>query len=57
MGGFCLLETSDTDMSSVATIYDVSGNVVDEDNNRAVLTYRVSKDEFTSLTTRWTDAS
>jgi len=57
MGGFCLFESSDTDMSSIGTIYDGSGNVNNEDDNREVLTFRLSNDDFTALETRWTDAA
>jgi len=61
MGGFCLLETNDTNVegtSGTATnVWDVSDNtiVLNEDDNRSVLTFRLSASDFDALETAWTD--
>ena len=63
MGGFCLLEDNDTNTEGTtntpANIWQVTGSspepVVndDDDNNRAVLTYRLSDANFTGLEGAW----
>ena len=61
-GGWCLLETNDTDLfSDSQTVYDVYGsfsdfsNVIGEDDDRGMLFYRLSSSDFDGLETAWTD--
>ena len=63
MGGFCLLEDNDTDMTGVNSgneMYNISGGgtlatVVGQSTNQKVNTYRLTAAQFTALETAWTD--
>ena len=67
MGGFCLLEDNDTNTEGTTTtpvnVWTTTGSGYetvlndDDDNNRAVLTYRLSAADFDSLETAWTDVA
>ena len=63
MGGFCLLEDNDTNIevtsdtpqnvwTTTGSGYETVAND-DDDNNRAVLTYRLSADNFDGLEGAW----
>jgi len=63
MGGFCLLETNDTNTQgttgTLTNVWDVSDTkiVLNESTNRSVLTFRLSASDFTSLETAWTNVA
>ena len=62
MGGFCLIESNDADLSGTTTtaadIYGVSGakdTVQNGSTNRIMTTYRLSADDFANFRTAWAD--
>ena len=64
MGGFCLLETNDTNVEgNTQSPLDIYGSISDfstvvgDTTNRAVLTYRLTDAEMTALDTQWTNGA
>ena len=67
MGGFCLLEDNDTDLETTTNtplnVFTTTGSGYetvlndDDDDNRVVLTYRLTADNFDSLETAWSDVA